>query len=234
MGIKEFGRTPILLALLVVLPAYYIGAMMYIVPTTKLPVTIAGERTTVGLTELIGVLMTPLTAGLLAGIVGLFVMQSSKAADDRLRLAGYRSRDLIVSRVSLLAAGGIVVSTLSLVVVLVGFVPTSIPAFVAATVLTALTYGVFGVIVGVSLDRLSGVYVMLFAPYVDLLLFQNPLSTEPSTWATVLPGHFAMEAVLDAAFVTGVDISTFAWAIGYLAVALLICIMVFHHVTQVE
>jgi ABC-2 type transport system permease protein len=234
MGLREYRRTPVLLGLLVVLPVYFISVFMYIVPTATLTLPIDGNTVSVTLSEFVAVLMTPVTAGLLSGIVGLFLMQSSKAADDRLRLAGYRSRDLIVSRVSLLAAGGVVVSTISLLVVLVGFVPTSIPAFVAATVLTALTYGVFGVIVGVSLDRLSGVYVMLFAPYVDLLLFQNPLSTESPTWATVLPGHFAMEAVLDAAFVTGVDTATFAWAIGYLAVALLICIMVFHRVTQVE
>lgn len=234
MGVREFRRTPVLLGLLVVLPVYYIGAMMYIVPTTSLPVTIGGETTTVGLTDLIGVLMTPLTAGLLAGIVGLFVMQSSKAADDRLQLAGYRSRDLIAARVGLLAVGGSLVSVVSLAVVLVGFTPASMLGFGAATVLAALTYGVLGVIVGVVLDRLAGVYVMLFAPIVDMLLFQNPMVTDSPTWVTALPGYFAMNATMDAAFTSSLDGWNFVGATGYFLVVLLAGIFVFHRVTVVK
>jgi len=233
MGLREFRRTPVLLGLLAVLPVYYIGAFMYIVPDTSLPVTIDGESLRVPLADLIAALMTPLTAGLLAGIVGLFVMQSSKEADGRLRLAGFRSRELIVSRVSLLAAGGLLVSGVSLGVVLLGFTPASIPGFIAGTVLAALTYGVFGVIVGVSVDRLSGVYVMLFAPTVDVLLFQNPMATESPRWVTLLPGYFVTRATMDAAFTTGVDGIQFLGAVGYFAVLLLVGIVVFYRVTDV-
>lgn len=82
------------------------------------------------------------------GIFGLFLMQSSKAADDRLHLAGYRSYELIVSRVGLLIVGGVVVVMVCLAVVLVSSTPASLLAFVSATVLTALIHGVPGVIVG--------------------------------------------------------------------------------------
>lgn len=234
MGLREYRRTPVLLGLLVVLPVYFIGGFMYIVPEASLSVPVDGETVSVTLSEFVAALMTPVTAGLLSGIVGLFLMHSSKTADDRLRLAGLRARDLVVSRVSLLAIGGVVVSAVSLVIVLVGFTPTSIPAFVAATVLTALTYGVFGVIIGVSLDRLSGVYVMLFAPFVDMLLFQNPIATDSPAWVTVLPGHFTTEATMDAAFTAGIDASNFAGATGYFVIVLLIGIAVFHRVTTVE
>lgn len=233
MGLREFRRTPVLLGLLAVLPVYYIGAFMYIVPATPLPVTISGEAVTVPLADLVAALMTPLTAGLLAGIVGLFVMQSSKEADGRLRLAGFRSRELIVSRVSLLAAGGLLVSGVSLGVVLVGFTPASIPGFVAGTVLAALTYGVFGVVVGVSLDRLSGVYVMLFAPTVDLLLFQNPMAAESPGWVKLLPGYFVTRATMDAAFTSGVNAAYFLGAVGYFVVLLLVGVGVFYRVTDV-
>ena len=234
MGLREFRRTPILLGLLVVLPVYYIGALMYVVPMTSLPVTVGGETTTVSLTNLVRVLMTPLTAGLLAGIVGLFVMQSSKAADDRLQLAGYRSRDLIAARVGLLAVGGSLVSVVSLAVVLVGFTPTSTLGFVAATVLAALTYGALGVIVGVALDRLAGVYVMLFAPIVDMLLFQNPMVTDSPTWVKALPGYFAMNATMDAAFTSGLNAGNFVGASGYFLLVLLVGIFVFYRVTVVN
>lgn len=233
MGLREFRRTPVLLGLLAVLPVYYIGSFMYIVPATPLPLTISGESVTVPLTDLMVALMTPLTAGLLTGIVGLFVMQSSKEADGRLGLAGFRSRELIVSRVSLLAAGGLLVSGVSLGVVLVGFTPASIPGFVAGTVLAALTYGVFGVVVGVSLDRLSGVYVLLFAPIVDLLMFQNPMAAESPGWVKLLPGYFVTQATMDAAFTPGVNEPYFFGAIGYFAVLLFIAIVMFYRVTDV-
>lgn len=234
MGLREFARTPVLLGLLVVLPLYFIGGFMYIVPEATLTIPISGEATTVTLSEFVAALMTPVTAGLLSGIVGLFMMQSSKAADHRLRLAGFRSRDLVVSRVALLATGGLIVSVFSLVIVLVGFTPASIPSFVAATILTALTYGVVGVILGVSLNRLAGVYVMLFAPYVDMLMFQNPMATDSAAWTKGLPGYFTTKATMDAAFTQGVDVGNFVGAIGYLAMSLSIGVLVFYRVTNVD
>lgn len=234
MGIKEFGRTPILLALLVVLPAYYIGAMMYIVPTATLPVRIDGESFQVALADFIGPFLTPLTAALLSGIVGLFLMQSSKAADDRLRLAGYRSRELITARVALLAVGGLLVGAACIAIVLLGFTPASIPAFVGATILAALTYGLVGVIVGIWLDRLPGVYVVLFAPMIDILLFQNPLATESPWWVATLPGHFSMNAAMDAAFTEGVDAWNFLGAFGYLLGLLVVGTAVFYRATSLD
>lgn len=234
MGLREFRRTPVLLGLLFVLPLYFIGGFSNIVPDTMLTVPISGEPVTVTLSEFVAALVTPVTAGLLSGIVGLFLMQSSKAADDRLRLAGYRSRELIVSRVSLLAAGGLMVSAVSLAIVLVGFTPVSIPAFVAAAVLTALIYGVLGVIVGVSLSRLAGVYVMLFAPYVDVLLFQNPMGTDAAWWTKLLPGYFTTKATMDAAFTQGLDVWNFVGAVGYFIAVLVVGIVVFHRITAVE
>jgi ABC-2 type transport system permease protein len=234
MGLREFRRTPVLLGLLIILPLYFIGGFMSIVPDATLTIPIRGESVRVTLSEFVAALVTPVTAGLLSGIVGLFLMQSSKAADDRLRLAGYRSRDLIVSRVSLLAAGGLVVSAVSLAIVLVGFSPVSILAFVAATALTALIYGVLGVIVGVSLSRLAGVYVMLFLPYLDMLMFQNPMVTDSAAWTKVLPGYFTTKATMDAAFTQGLDIWNFIGAAGYFVVVLIVGVIVFHHVTAVK
>jgi ABC-2 type transport system permease protein len=234
MGLRELRRTPVLIGLLIILPLYFIGGFMNIVPNATLTVPISGESVTVTLSEFVAALVTPVTAGLLSGIVGLFLMQSSKRADDRLRLAGYRSRDLIISRVSLLAAGGLIVSAVSLAIVLVGFTPVSIPAFIAATILTALIYGVLGVIIGISLSRLAGVYVMLFAPYVDMLMFQNPMATDAAAWTKLLPGYFTTKATMDAAFTQGLDIWNFVGAAGYFIVVLIVGIVVFHRITTVE
>lgn len=110
----------------------------------------------------------------------------------------------------------------------------SIPAFVAATALTALIYGVLGVIIGVSLSRLAGVYVMLFLPYVDKLMFQNPMATDSAAWTKVLPGYFTTKATMDAAFTQGLDIWNFIGAVGYFVVVLIVGVVVFHRVTAVR
>ena len=234
MGVREFRRTPVLLGLLIVLPVYWIGALMYIVPDASLPLSIVGETVTVSTPDLVGALLTPVTAALLSGIVGLFVMQSSKSADDRLRLAGYRSSELIVSRVGLLAVGGLIVGAVCLAVVLVGFTPASLPAFIGATLLATLTYGVLGVIVGIALDKLPGVYVMLFAPMIDIFIFQNPMATESPQWVKVLPGYFVTKATMDAAFTTGFNLTNLIGAGGYLLVLLLIGTVVFYRATAIN
>lgn len=234
MGLREFRRTPVLLGLLMVLPVYYIGAFTYIVPEATLPIAFGSETVRVSLRDFVVVLMTPLTAGMLCGIVGLFLMESSKAADDRLRLAGFRSRELIASRVVLLAVGGALVSGATLAVLLVGFSPESIPAFVLATVLAALTYGVIGVLVGVSLDRLPGVYVMLFAPIIDILMFQNPMASDSPRWVKLLPGYFVTKATTDAAFTATVDAGNLIGATAYLVVLLVVGTVVFYRATAIN
>jgi hypothetical protein len=67
-------------------------------------------------------------------------------------------------------------------VAVIAFSPESFVLFIAATLLIGLIYGILDVIVGIALGRLGGVCVMLFAPMVDILMFQNPLATETHEW----------------------------------------------------
>lgn len=231
MSVREFARTPVLIALLAFLPVYMIGVFVWLVPDSTVPLTIDGARVTVEMSAFAAAFMTPVTVAVLSGIVGLFLMQTSQTADSRLRLAGYQARELVTARVGLLTAGSIIVTGASLSVALVAFTPENITAFAAAAVLTGVTYGILGVIVGIVLDRLPGVYVMLFAPMVDILMFQNPLTTESPTWTTVLPGHFATNALMDAAFTSaGTDTDLLA-AGGYVLVLLSVGVVVFYRST---
>jgi len=234
MGAREFSRTPLLLALLVFLPVYIIGVFVWLVSDTAVPATIDGVRVSVSMSAFAAAFMTPVAVAILSGIVGLFLVQSSRAADDRLRLAGYRASELVVARVGLLAVGTVVAATASLAVALFAFSPETVAAFALATVLCGLTYGVLGVIVGTVLDRLAGVYVMLFAPMVDVLMFQNPLATDSPAWTAALPGHFATDALVGAAFTAGVPLDDLAAASGYLLVLLGVSVLTFYRTTAVE
>jgi ABC-2 type transport system permease protein len=232
MSLREFRRTPVLLALLAFLPAYIIGAFVLLVPDTDVPVRLDGAVLQIPMPEFAAAFMTPVTVAILSGIVGLFLVRTSQAADDRLRLAGYGAADLVVSRVGTLAVGVVVVTAVAVVVAVATFSPESPALFVAATLLVGLTYGIVGVIVGVVLGRLGGVYTLLFAPMVDVLMFQNPLATDTPGWTTLLPSHFATNAAFDAAFSGDVAAADFVGAAVYALVLLAVSVGVFYAATR--
>lgn len=234
MSVREFARTPVLLALLAFLPVYMIGVFVWLVPDSTIPLTIDGTTVNAEMSAFAAAFMTPVTVAILSGIVGLFLMQTSQMADSRLRLAGYHARELVTARVGLLTAGSVIVTGASLTVALLAFNPENVAAFAGAAVLEGVTYGILGVIVGSVLDSLPGVYVMLFAPMVDILMFQNPLATESPTWTTLLPGHFATNALMGAAFTSGSGLSDFFAAGGYILVLLSAGIVVFYWATMTD
>lgn len=218
MGLREYRRTPVLLVLLVAAPVYVIGLFSVIMPTAKITLPLASNGTiTAGVAGVVGALMTPLTSALIGGLTGLFVMQATRETDARLVIAGYRPHQIVLARLGLLSAVGIlaaVVATITLL--LTGFTPDHLGWFVLTTLLAALIYGLIGVLAGTVLDTLAGVYLLLLVPMIDLFLFQNPLATETPTVATYLPGHYPLALTMDAAFTGTVDIEAVIWSLGVL------------------
>jgi hypothetical protein len=234
MGVREFRRTPALLVLLLVLPAYFVGAFVLLVPETTVPVSLGARTVTVSMPAFAAAFMTAVSVASLSGVVGLFLLSTSEAADERLRLAGYGSRELVVARIVTLGAGVAVVSAVAVGVAHSVFEPANLPAFAAVTGLLGLTYGVVGVVVGLLFDELGGVYVVLLVPLVDVLLFQNPLASGHPGWTDYLPGHFAAAALFDGAFAESVDPGAVLGAVGYATALIALSVAVFHRVTRVE
>ncbi len=223
-----------LLVLLLVLPTYFVGTFVLLVPETAILLTVGETTTTVSMSAFAAAFMTAVAVAILSGIVGLFLALSSRAADDRLRLAGYSSVELVVARIGTLAAGAAVVSVVAVSVAVQIFEPADLWAFTALTGLLGITYGVVGVIVGLLFDRLAGVYVMLLVPLVDVLLFQNPLASEIPDWTVYLPGHYATAALFETAFTDSVGLETILGAIGYATALVALSVVAFHYTTAVE
>lgn len=234
MGLREFWRTPVLVVLLLVLPAYFVGVFVLLVPEVDIPVTIGGTTVTVSMSAYAAAFMTAASVAIVSGIAGLFLVLASEAADDRLRLAGYSGVELVVARVGTLGASVVVVGGVAVLVAVQVFEPTHLVGFTAITGLLGVTYGVVGVIVGLLFDELGGVYLMLLVPLVDVLLFQNPLADDVPGWADYLPGHYGTRALFDAAFTAGIDGGTVVGATAYAFLLTASSVVVFHHVTQVE
>lgn len=234
MGAREMLRTPVLVALLVFLPAYMVGVIAQVAPEGRVALEVAGGETVrTTLDVVMPVFTTPMVAALVTGIAGLFMMQSSAAADGRLVLAGYRSREVVAARVGLLVAVAGLATVASVELLgLVVFTPAHLAWFYAGVFLAALVYGAVGVLAGVLLDRLPGVYLVLFGSVVDLFLFQNPLATDRPAAARFTPGHYPLALANDAAFGAAVNAELLAGALAALAVVSALATLAFYRETR--
>jgi len=217
-GARELRRTPILLALLVFAPAYVIYLFTLVAPDGTAVVRLSGEVIRAPLGEAFPAFTTPMTAALLSGITGLFLMHSSAVADSRLVVAGYRSHQVVLARLGVLLGVAVVATGVSVGVMLTAFTPTNLGWFVVGTAATALVYGMVGVLAGVLLARITGVYLILFGSMVDLFIFQNPLATDPPAVATLLPGHYPLQVAMEAGFSGTVELASLGWTLLYLGV----------------
>ena len=207
-----------LLALLVALPAYVVGVFAWVAPESPAVLQLSSGSVRTSLSAAFPAFTTPMTAALLAGIAGLFLMGTAADADARLVVAGYRAHQVVLARLGLVAAVAAVASAVSVGTMLVAFDPELLGWFLVGTALTALLYGMVGVLAGVLLDRLAGVYVVMFGAMIDLFVFQNPLATDPPEAAALLPGHYPLALAMDAGFAGSVELAHLGWSLAYLAV----------------
>ncbi|MFC3477348.1 hypothetical protein [Halobacterium litoreum] len=230
--VKQFARTPVLLALLVFLPAYFVGLLGIVLPDSSVVASVpsATVETTLGAAVL--PMLATLAAVMVAGIAGLFLTVNTLDADGWLALAGLPSRTLFAARATALSAAAVVASLASTAVLFVHVAPDQPAVFFAATLVLAVTYGLLGAVVGVVLDKLAGVYVMLFAPAVDLFLFHSPLASDAAPWAAAFPGRWAGVAATDAALTGDPNWGALAVGVAYLGgVAVVAALAVRHAVT---
>jgi hypothetical protein len=216
-GATELRRTPLLVALVVIAPAYVIYVFTAVAPTGTAVLHLSGGPVRAPLGSAFPAFTTPMTAALLAGITGLFLMGTA-AADGRLVVAGYRAHQVVLARLGVLVGVAAVATAVSVGVMHTAFEPAHSGWFLLGTGLTALTYGAVGVLAGLVVGRLTGVYVVLFGSMIDLFVFQNPLATDTPAMARLLPGHYPLGVAMEAAFGSGLDFAALGWALAYLGV----------------
>ncbi len=138
--------------------------------------TLPGNETLVlTMRQVHGASMVAITIAFLAGLCGLFVMQSAREADRRLVVAGLRPMETIAARFAVLAAATGLVVVVSLTVTALSFTPQRWLGFIVANLLIGLIYACIGALAGAGLGRLGATYFMFFLPMVDLGIAQNPM-----------------------------------------------------------
>ncbi len=176
------------------LPPAFITLSFIVTPDAALTVRVPEGGTTlepdVGMADLHGALMVPMTVAFLAGILGLFVMLSSREADRRLVSAGYPLGRLLAVRLGIVAGMTLVITLIAVGVTLIDFRPPQLGMFFLVNLLSALHYAFLGAVVGTFLSPMSGTYLMFFVPMIDIGLIQNPMFPRDAVawWAQLLPG----------------------------------------------
>ncbi|MTD43665.1 ABC transporter permease [Conexibacter sp. W3-3-2] len=189
--------------LLVGLPFFFITRS--VLATELLPRTVqlpGGATTLTTMRDVHGAVMTAITISFLAGLVGVFVMQSALQADRRLVLAGFRPTQVLGPRLLVVAATTVLVLVVSLGVTALSFTPRQWSAFALGNLLVGTTYGLLGTLAGAVVGRLGATYLVLFGAMLDLGVVQNPMfgAGEPPVWAAVLPGYASGRVIVDGAF----------------------------------
>src|SRR5262249_47118403 len=134
--------------------------------------------------------MAPVAIVSLAALAGMFILLDSRAADQRLVLAGERAGALLVGRLTLVVFAALLATGVSLAVTATVASIDQWGSYVVASILLALTYAMIGVILGPVFGRVAGVLVAFLVPFLDLGIAQDPmLHATPPAWAHVLPGY---------------------------------------------
>jgi hypothetical protein len=221
MAFRDQLRRPLVLILLVLVPAYVITrSIAETLPTPRRIGLPDGVWVTTTMKELHGAGMGGFAIAFCAAVVGVFVMQSALQGDRRLVVAGYRPGETVIPRLLVLVAATALVVTVAAVTTAVNFTPASWPPFLAALVLLGLTYAAIGALAGAVLDKLAATYLMLFLVMVDVGVVQTPMFHEtPGRFAWLLPSYGPSRVMYDGAFSSSFHAAgALAIGLGWLAV----------------
>jgi hypothetical protein len=202
MAFRDQSRRPLVLVLIVVIPAYVITRS--IAQTLATPRRIglpADVYVTTTMQQLHGAGMGGVAVAFVAALLGVFVMRSALDGDRRLVVAGMRPAEAVLARVLVLASGTGLVVAVSVLVTALNFSPRNWPPMILALVLLGMIYAALGALAGALLDKLAATYVMLFLVMTDIGVVQSPMfHVTPGRFAPLLPGYGPTRAMYDAAF----------------------------------
>lgn len=202
MAFRDQLRRPLVLVLIVVIPAYVITRS--IAETLATPRRIGlpdGIYVTTTMRELHGAGMGGIVVAFVAALLGVFVMQSALDGDRRLVVAGFRPGETVAGRLLVLIAGTTLVVAVSAIVTALNFDAASWIPLVSALLLLGLIYAAIGALAGALLDKLAATYAILFLVMTDIGVVQTPMfHVTPGRLAVLLPGYGPSRVMYDGAF----------------------------------
>ncbi len=231
MGLLDQVRRPFLIVMLLVVPVIFVTWGAYATPETPKSLTLPdGSKVMTDMRALMTVVDVPIAVAFLAGLVGVFVVNSALESDRRLVVAGFKPGEAVTPRLIVLAVATVVITAVSIAAMAIAFTPKSWGPFIVGTLIAGLVYGAIGALSGAVLGRLGAVYFMFFLPNIDIGIAQDPIffDGDPQGWATFLPGYGPTRMIVEASYTgdfdpSGAGIPALAWLIVvWLAVVVLL------------
>lgn len=221
MAFRDQRRRPLVLILLLIVPALVIGLSVSETPATPRLIELPGGTwIATTMRALHGPEMAKFSVAFVAALVGVFVMQSALQGDRRLVVAGFRAGHTVIARLAvLLAATGVAVAVAAGVMALFS-TPDSWLTVIVALALIGVIYALIGALAGALLDKLGATYLILFILIVDLSVVQTPMfHATPGQFAFLFPGYGPTRVMMDGAFAHSFS----AWgelliALGWIAI----------------
>jgi hypothetical protein len=210
MAFRDQLRRPLVLVLIVVIPAYVITRS--IAETLATPRRIGlpdGIYVTTTMKELHGAGMGGVVIAFVAALLGVFVMQSALDGDRRLVVAGFRPGETVVARLLVLLSGTALLVAVAAAVTALNFSAANWAPLIGSMLLLGMIYAAIGALAGALLDKLAATYLMLFLVMTDIGVVQTPMfHVTPPRLAILLPGYGPSRVMYDGGFSTAFHAST--------------------------
>jgi len=201
---KQIFRSRLLVVLVFFLPLYFIITMNVVHPERPIMIPIGDVLSMEILSDLATMTVVVVVVSLLCGVFGFFIIKESDN-DPRLKTVGFSDFEILGSKLLLLSGVVLFTTAFSFLVMFYLTIPENITWFLIGVLLAGANYSFIGVLAGFFLNRLTGMYLMLFMPTLDLMLFQSPMVDRDMIggWVKYLPGYNPMRVVLRASL--GID-----------------------------
>lgn len=202
MAFRDQRRRPLVLILLVIVPAYVITRSIAGTLDTPRRIGLPDDVwVTTTMRDLHGAGMGGFAVAFVIALVGVFVMQSALQGDRRLVVAGYRPGETVIARLLVLVAATALIVAVAALTTVANFTPASLPPLIAGLALLGLTFGAIGALAGAVLDKLAATYLMLFVVMTDVGIVQSPMFRDtPGELAVLLPGYGPSRVMYDGGF----------------------------------
>ncbi|WP_248905699.1 hypothetical protein [Halocatena marina] len=225
---RAFFRARVNIALLVALPIVMIegfGRAMGVVPDLPFMEVVPADQG-----RMLGALFS---TAFITGLLGLFQIVSAQQADRRLVRTGFSPGMLLATRLATVAGFGLLVATVSFVVLYRSLSPNApVIAFVSLA-LAGITYGLLGVLVGAVVpDELTGSLVLVFIADIDGFLgvgLKNTIAVK-----TLFPLHYPQTLFESAALDGAVAVENVVGGLVYGGVLVTLVVLVFRQTMRVE
>jgi ABC-2 type transport system permease protein len=240
MTARALLRSRVALLLLFVVPTLFVALVALITSHRRIAVELpsAGVGALLELSQRQqGLVFVGLAAvGVLTAFLALDLLQRDAEATRRLVLCGYRPREVIAARLTVLVAIVMVIASYVAVLIQLVFRPAHPAAMWLGFLLGGWVYGCYGVLVGALVRReLEGILLVVLLANIDVGWVQNPIYYADAQVKSVirsLPAHFPSQVSMLAAFTDHPVGAPALRAFAYGAVLLAVALVLFHRRMQ--